>query len=134
VKWLTFEIQRTPGFRFNLIDILLIGFLLTLALALFFMLSDSSIYWVPPYLGLSFFIFCNIFRIGNRLEPWWYVPFFGIAIYCLLTQDLVLFWWLVLFVLEPLKWGLIIYHVLRRPYHGAFHELINRYRDSRAAT
>ncbi len=130
MKWLTFEIQHSPGFRFNLIDTLLIGFILGLAYTLFTLVPDSSIYWAPPYLGLSFFLFCNIFRIGNRLEPWWYVPFFGIATYCLLTRDIVLLWWLVLLLLEPLKWGLIVYHILRRPYHGAFHKFINRHRVS----
>jgi len=108
---------------------LLIMFLLSLAFALFMLLPGSSIYWVPPYMGLSFFLLCNIFRIGNRLEPWWYVPFFATAIYCLLVQDIVLFWWLVLLILEPLKWGLIVYHILRRHYHGAFHEIINQYRN-----
>jgi len=132
MKWLTFEVQRSPGFRFNLIDLLLILFLLGLAVALYLHVPGSSIFWVPPYLGLSFFLFCNIFRIGNRLEPWWYVPFFATAIYCLLAQDIMLFWWLILLGLEPLKWGLIVYHILRRPYHGAFHEFINLHRSSKS--
>ncbi len=129
MKWLTFEIQRSPGFRFNLIDLLLILFLLGLAASLRLLIPGSSVYWVPLYLGLSFFVFCNIFRIGNRLEPWWYVPFFSAAVYCLLIQNIVLFWWLVLLLLEPLKWILIVYHVLKRSYHGAFHTSINRSRE-----
>ncbi len=126
MKWLTFKIQRSPGFRFNLIDLLLILFLLAIATGLYLSFPGSSIFWAPLYLGLSFFLFCNVFRVGNRLEPWWYVPFFALAIYSITIRDPVLFRWLVLLVLEPLKWGLIVYHILRRPYHGAFHEKINR--------
>jgi len=129
MNWLTFKIQRSPGFRFNLIDLLLILFLLSLAVTLYYLVHGSTIFWVPLYLGLSFFLFCNIFRIGNRLEPWWYIPFFLIAVYCLLIQDIILFWWLVVLFLEPLKWILILYHLFRRPYHGAFHEYVSRLRN-----
>ncbi len=120
MKWLTFEIQKTPGFRFNLIDLLLIVFLVAVSIGLFVAIPGTSVFWVPLYLGFSFFLFCNVFRIGNRLEPWWYVPFFCVSVYALLAADSALFWWSVLLGLEPLKWGLIVFHILKRPYHGAF--------------
>ncbi len=120
MKWLTFEVQKSPGFRFNLIDLLLILALFALSIGLHVLLPGISLFWAPLYLGLSFFLFCNVFRIGNRLEPWWYIPFFAVSMYALSVGDLVLFWWCVLLVLEPLKWGLIVFHILRRPYHGAF--------------
>ena len=38
-------------------------------------MPDSNMYWLPPYVGLSFFLFCNVFRIGSRMEIFWYMPF-----------------------------------------------------------
>ncbi len=69
MKWLTFKVQRTPGFRFNLTDLGLILVLFAIATILYILLPESSIFWMPLYFGLSFFLFCNVFRIGNMLEP-----------------------------------------------------------------
>ncbi|MFC1589706.1 hypothetical protein ACFL3P_05510 [Pseudomonadota bacterium] len=121
MKWLTFKIQREPGFRFNLTDLGLIVLLCAVSSLLFYQIPDRSLFWIPLYLGLSFFLFCNVFRIGNRLEPFWYVPFTIITGISLYTFNLPLFWWLVLLFLEPLKWGLIIYHIKRRRYSGVFY-------------
>ena len=118
MKLLTFEVQRESGFRLNLIDLILITLLIGVSYALYAFLPDVSLYGIPLYVGISFFCFCNIFRIGNRLEPFWYIPFFITAAYCIYTFDMQLFWSLVLFILEPWKWVLIIYHIIRRPYHG----------------
>ena len=121
MKWLTFKIQREPGFRFNLIDISFIVLLCALSALIFNQLPDKSLFWIPLYLGLSFFLFCNVFRIGNRLEPFWYIPFTIVTGISLYTFDMPLFWWLVLLFLEPLKWVLIIYHIKKRPYAGIYY-------------
>ena len=126
MPWRTFEIQRAPGFRFNLTDLIFLVFLGALGGALFYIAPDSSLGWIPLYLGASFFLFCNVFRIGNHLEPFWYVPFTlcaGAAIY---TFRLEWFWWAVLGLLEPLKWGLIGYRIWRGPYVGAGYRLLAR--------
>lgn len=125
MKWLTFEIQRSPGFRFNLIDLGLMTGLLTIAWGLNRMLPNLGVFWIPLYLGSSFFLFCNVFRIGNRLEPFWYLPFFLMAVYCLNLQNLERFWLLVIWVLEPIKWGLILYNFRSPSYHGIGHRWIN---------
>lgn len=126
MKWLTFEIQRASGFRFNLVDLTLILFLLLLAYTARHFMPQSSLFWIPIYVGISFFLFCNVFRIGNRLEPWWYIPFFAAAVYALASLRLELFWWSVLVFFEPLKWGLIIYHIRYRSYHGAFYKYLGK--------
>ena len=118
MKWQTFEIQRSPGFRFNLIDLGLIILLLGISFALHALLPDLSIFWIPLYLGSTFFLFCNVFRIGNRLEPFWYLPFFLSALFCLYQQELDRFWLLVLWFLEPIKWSLIVYNFRSPDYHG----------------
>ena len=122
MNWLTFKIQQEPGFRFNLADFGFIVFLCALSALLLNQLPDKSLFWIPLYLGLSFFLFCNVFRIGNRLEPFWYIPFTIVAAACLYTLNLPLFWWLVLLFLEPLKWALIIYRIKAGQYRGVFYQ------------
>lgn len=121
MNWLTFKIQREPGFRFNLIDVGFIVFLGLISAMLYIQVAESSLFWVPLYLGFSFFLFCNVFRIGNRLEPYWYIPFTIVTAVSLYPFNLALFWWLVLLLLEPLKWVLIIYHIRKRQYKGIFY-------------
>ncbi len=120
MKWLTFEIQRAPGFRFNLIDLTLLLLLGSLAWWMQGAMPESTLFAVPLYVGLTFFLFCNIFRIGNRLERFWYLPFIPVAATCIHTGNEALMWWLVLLVFEPLKWGLIIHRYRRDDYRGAF--------------
>jgi hypothetical protein len=126
VNLLTFNVQRKPGFRLNLTDLILVVLLLGISFALYKLIPDMSLYGIPLYVGFSFFCFCNIFRIGNKLEPFWYVPFFLVAAFCIYTFNMPLFWSLVLFILEPWKWALIIYHVIRRPYHGIAYEWVDK--------
>jgi hypothetical protein len=121
-----FQIQRKPGFRLNILDLLFIGGLGGTAYVLHQLQPELSLWGIPLYLGVSFFGFCNVFRIGNRLEPFWYLPFSVIAAYCLSIWDLALFWKLVIYILEPLKWGLIIYHMSCRPYYGLGYHWVNR--------
>lgn len=124
MKWLTFEVQRAPGFRLNLTDLALLLILCLLSLSVRMLLPESSLYVVPLYVGLSFFLFCNVFRIGIRLEAWWYVPFTAVAIYGVLSDDMATFWWAVLLFLEPLKWGLIVHRIRKGPYYGImYHKL-----------
>ncbi len=125
-----FKVKRTPGFRLNLTDIIFITVLCGLAYFLFEVSPEVSLYGIPLYLGVSFFCFCNIFRIGNKLEPFWYIPFFLIAVYCLYSFDFKLFWNWVIFLLEPWKWILIIYHIYRRPYYGIGFEWVNRMKNT----
>ena len=124
MKWLTFEIHREPGFRLNLTDMLFIGFLVGFAGLLY--MPGSTFHWLPVYLGLSFFLFCNVFRIGSRLEIFWYVPFTLFAAYALHTDNLHRFWWLALPMLELIKWGLIAYRIWRGPYVGIAYRYLAR--------
>ncbi len=121
MKWLTFKIQRQePGFRFNLIDLGLLLLLGALSLWLRGAMPESSLFAVPLYIGLSFFLFCNVFRIGNRLERIWYIPFAIAAAACIHLDNERMLWMLALFLFEPLKWGLIFHRYRRDDYHGAF--------------
>ena len=69
MKLLTFDIQKNPGFRFNLTDlifIVLLGFSSVLIYRFFG--TFYALYLFPLYIGFTFFLFCNVFRVGTRLE------------------------------------------------------------------
>ncbi|MCW9000900.1 MAG: hypothetical protein OQK04_19470, partial [Kangiellaceae bacterium] len=85
--------------------------------------------FIPLYLGVSFFSFCNIFRIGNRMEPFWYVPFTLITGYCIYKFNFELYWQLVFWFLEPLKWGLILLHIVKHSYRGIAYKKINQLKE-----
>lgn len=120
MKWRTFEVQRDePGFRLNLTDLLFIVLLLGISITLHRMAMPFTITGLVLYLGLSFFLFCNVFRIGNRLEAWWYPLFVVAAGWGLGWQQLESMWWIILTVLEPLKWLLITAKIRSGDYVGA---------------
>ena len=120
MKWRTFEVQRRePGFRLNLTDLIFIALLLSISGALYFIAMPGLLVLLVLYLGLSFFLFCNVFRIGNRLEAWWYIPFAAVACWGVGWHQLESMWWIILFVLEPWKWLLIGYRILSGHYVGA---------------
>lgn len=119
MKWLTFDIQREPGFRFNLIDLLLIVTLVAMSVVWGTAFPEQHLYLLPLYVGISFFLFCNVFRIGNRLEMPWYLTFVAIAGYGSTQSEFP--WLLMLATCEPSKWALIGWRIWRGPYVGVFH-------------
>ncbi len=126
MKWLTFRKQRAPGFRLNLTDLLVI---LALGMLAYWLHGErwlDGLWLIPVYVGVTFFLFCNVFRIGNRLEPVWYLPFTVSAAWCVWTVDLALLSQLVLYVFEPLKWALVAFRIWRGPYRGVFAERLGR--------
>ena len=122
-KWLTFRLQRGPGFHVNLTDLMFLMVLTTISYVIYSFTTEGYFFLLPLYIGFTFFLFCNVFRIGRRLERFWYVPFTLVAIYCL--YNMVNFWFIVLCIFEPLKVILILCGIIRRPYRGAFHKQIN---------
>jgi hypothetical protein len=129
MKWLTFKKQIEPGFRFNLIDLIFLVFLIVLSYLIFTITQEKGFYLLPLYIGLTFFLFCNVFRIGNSLEPFWYIPFlitFWAGFY---TRDN--FWPLILLICEPLKAGLIIFRIKKGNYIGFFYKQLGSYSINR---
>ncbi len=128
MKWLTFEIQREPGFRFNLIDLTLMAALLATSASWRALFPEKHLYLLPLYVGSSFFLFCNVFRIGNHLEPPWYLTFVALTAYGFMQPEFP--WLLLLTVCEALKWTLILYRMRRGPYVGAFRRHLARFAAS----
>lgn len=114
---------QPPGFRIDRVDVGFLTLLAALSALIWKVMPYQGLQWLPLYLGSTFFLFCNVFRIGDRLEPLWYVPFTLVSAYCLYTAQISLLWLLVLWVLEPLKWGLIAYAIVKGPYVGIFSRL-----------
>ena len=124
MKWLTFEVQREPGFRFNLIDLALILALAAASAGWYSLFDYNYLYLLPLYVGASFFLFCNVFRIGNGLEAPWYLVFVVLAGYGLRQEEFP--WLLVLGPCETVKWGLIAWRIRRGAYVGAFRAQLGR--------
>ena len=126
MKWQIFSLQKEPGFRFNVIDLLFILCLLALTTTLYLIEVPTALLSLIPYLGLSFFMFCNLFRIGNYLERFWYIPFTVIAVWGITTSELDMMWWIILLTLEPFKWILIVYRIFSGNYVGIGHRHLNK--------
>ena len=125
MKWRTFEVQREPGFRLNLTDLGLIALLVAASLGWRAVHPPDHLWVLPLYVGFSFFLFCNVFRIGNRAEVPWYLTFLAIAAWGLTRVE---FPWLpLLAVCETLKLALILWRIRRGPYVGAFHRRLGRF-------
>jgi hypothetical protein len=123
MKWLTFKIQLEPGFRINLTDLIILVALIIISFVIYTITAKGYIFLLPLYIGVTFFLFCNVFRIGNSLEPFWYIPFTITVIYGFYHVEN--FWTIVLLVGEPLRLFLILYRIIRGPYRGVFYKQIN---------
>lgn len=125
MKWRTFEIQREPGFRLNLLDLLFLGLLAAVSFGWYQVFPEQHLWLLPAYVGGSFFLFCNVFRIGNRAEVPWYLTFVALTLHGLLQPQFP--WLRLLIVCESLKWALVLWRIRRGPYVGAFHRQLARW-------
>jgi hypothetical protein len=62
---------QPPGFRFDSVDGIVLAALALLSAGLASVTPIGEIFRVPVYVGITFFWFCNVFPIGDRLEPLW---------------------------------------------------------------
>ncbi len=77
MKFLTFKVQKEPGFRFNLTDLIFIILLILLSALIYHFLGTYYLFFLLPlYIGFTFFLFCNIFRVKTKIELIWITLFF----------------------------------------------------------
>lgn len=62
-----------PGFRLNLGDIFFIVFMSLVTFVSYILGLPETISFLPLFVTLSFFLFCNVFRIGTTLEIVWVI-------------------------------------------------------------
>jgi hypothetical protein len=125
IKLFAVKKHDEPGFRLNLADFIFIVFLIALSYIIFSLTKYNYFYLLPLYIGFTFFLFCNVFRIGNSLEVFWYVPFLGVSTCGFFMKDN--FWPLVLLICEPLKAALIIFRIRKGNYIGAFYKQLGKF-------
>ena len=75
-----FDVQKEKGFRINLVDILFIALLIGSSVYIYTQLGNLGYYFLLPlYVGFSFFLFCNVFRLKTRDEMIWTFLFLTIV-------------------------------------------------------
>ena len=122
MKWLTFKVASKPGFRFNIPDIIFIFIIFGISFLVYSYLGDyGKLYFIPIYVGFTFFLFCNVFRLTNKLEAIWHIPFTLILIYSLYFS-IDMLWILILYISIPIKIALIVYRIRSDEYIGIFSE------------
>jgi len=102
--------------RLNLIDLALLAGAGAVSWLAHDAFTAHGLFWIPLYVAGTFFLFCNVFRIGNRLEPVWYLTFATVSAWGLLHPEY--YWLAVLAICEPLKLALVIYVIRHGDYHG----------------
>lgn len=121
MKFLTFDVQKEPGFRFNLTDLIFIVLLgLSSVLIYRFFGTFYALYLLPLYIGFTFFLFCNVFRVGTRMELIWIVSFFIISVisHYFFAQK----WFGISALISSLLQAiLILIHIRTEAYKGIFH-------------
>ncbi len=72
MKFQIFKVQKERGFRINLLDILFILLLIGASVSIYLYIGDLGHYFLLPlYIGFTFFLFCNVFRLKTKDELLW---------------------------------------------------------------
>lgn len=92
-----------------------LGLLFLAAIGLYILLPGSYYFILPLYIGLTFYLFCNVFRVGNAPEALWYLTFISITLITFHRPGLYAL--LIVTVCVPLQAGIILWRLKnpRRP-------------------
>ena len=75
------NVQKEAGFRINFVDIFFIFLLIFGAYALYDVLGTlENLYLLPLYVGFTFFLFCNVFRLRTKEELLWTLFFLSTSV------------------------------------------------------
>jgi hypothetical protein len=125
MKWLTFKQRLEPGLLINLMDILLLCLVSSISFIIYIIIPEPRIFFLPLYIGMTFFLFCTVFRVTWYDEVFWYLPFMIIMPYAVIKIDN--FWIFILCIFEPVRATIIVHRMIKGPYVGIFYELIGNY-------
>lgn len=109
---------RVPshGFRFSWTDALVLAVGAALTWALWQPVGQFAL--LVPVTLVHFFLFCNVFRVGNRRELLWTGVF--VANFTSWVYFAAFSWWGVLVVQAPVTLGIVVAAVRDSRYHGVF--------------
>jgi len=110
-----FQHKREPGFRVNAGDILLIGVCLGIS-AWLSNIGMGPVSWVPAYVVATFFLFCNVFRIGRAQELVWAACFTAVSMAALYLE--MPYWETVLPVSIPVTAAVVFWAWRTGSYNG----------------
>jgi len=81
MKLLIFKRQKEAGFRINVVDIVFILLLCLFSWYIYSLVqSYAFLYLLPLYVGFTFFLFCNVFRVSSKIEIIWTTYFVTISL------------------------------------------------------
>jgi len=113
-----FKVQKEKGFRINVVDVIFILLLIASSVFIYSYLGDLGYYFLLPlYVGFSFFLFCNVFRLRTKDEMIWTFLFLTIVgvTFNLFPNNWVLYTISSSFLIQAV---LIVLHVGSEGYRG----------------
>jgi len=111
-------IQKEKGFRISIVDVVFILLLIASSVFIYTYLGDLGYYFLLPlYVGFSFFLFCNVFRLRTKDEMIWTFLFLTIVgvTFNLFPNNWVIFTISSSFLIQAI---LIVLHVGSEGYRG----------------
>ncbi len=118
--------QRTHGFRFSLLDGLVL--LIATGLGAWGMAQGKMAAFFIIYVILHFFLFCNVFRVRRKPELIWAVTFLINCAIWIAFGDLNIVWICTTQLFITL--GVILHGVKDKSYHGIFAKRWNTHLES----
>ncbi len=104
--------HKRQGLKRLVPDYLIYMIIIGAALGLNKLMPGTFYFLVPLYIGITFYLFCNVFRVGNAPEALWYTVFIAVTLATMLRPYLYVF--LIAVVCVPLQAGIIIWRHRRR--------------------
>lgn len=120
MKFQIFKVQKEAGFRINLVDILFIMLLISASMFIYKEIGSlDNIYLLPLYIGFTFFLFCNVFRLTTKYELIWTLVFSVVTAisFHYFSDNWVL---ITIGVSSFVQFVEIILHLRSDDYHGVF--------------
>ena len=111
------------GATLNAMDIGVLLFAMVLSAVIWFATGPTTLAWFPIVVVGHFFLFCNVFRLHQRLELVWAICFVGNCLAWSLTDQFS--WSLVLLTQTPTTVLLIFFEMRKPRYHGILCRRIN---------
>ena len=124
---LKFKITKKTSYLMDAVFILSILFV---SFAIYDYIGNyQKLYLIPIYIGFSFFLFSNIFKLSNKQESLWYTPTIVIFLYSIFCYSLENLWILIFYISVPIQISLITYHIYSDTYNGIFLKKIKILKD-----